>query len=174
MQANAALSLVELWLRAYGTDRAAMQGSAHTLHAELIGLVPDCATGSVATVNDVPTVITVDETNAMLAVAADAVDEGDDQVTWRFKCVARFPRGTHSRIILNDEIRASNNGTRRHRTWEFLLASGEALTIHGSESLRGGFPAERQPDSDELSARKIARAFGWHLPEPDASPAEYQ
>jgi hypothetical protein len=166
MNSDAAFSLASDWVRSHGADQAAAQASHSALSAELVGLLPDVEDASIAVIEGTPTIVALDA-NMMLSVSADSTDEQADEITWRFRWVVRSLQPGGGRVTLLDDVYATGNVTKRHRTWEYQLPDGDAFAISGSETVRGGYSEDRRPDNNEVSARLIAKALGWRLPAPD-------
>jgi hypothetical protein len=144
----------------------AVPGAADTYHvlgATITALLPEIDAGAVVDFNDEPTLV---------AVAGPTV------FTIRVEGSAPQARVvTTARTVSKDEASISCEETigqpgplARRRVWTMSLWPNEPqLTIETNQPLRGGFPDERAPTSQESLARALARTAGWPVPVDDPS-----
>ena len=162
MESANAQSLTRDWTRISNErDLKAEKSAVLALYRELTSLIPDTAEAGVAITDNTLEVHAIDK-GVLLSVSAGEMS----QSVHRYNIVARSLHADHVKITLRTEIYSDTPQTIRKRQWEFEVGKGEPIRIEGSEIIEGAnFAREQHPDTSELTARSIARALGWQVPE---------
>lgn len=121
---------------------------------------PNTTAGGAAIVDDVPTVLALDDEN-VFAVSVDASGEG--QPTVRVRRLPLAPERINVELLDNPSGSLPGGDRSAHlREWTFRWDSGEELAVHTVVKVYNGW--DQEPDSGEVFARALAGAMGWKLP----------